>query len=231
MDELGIWSKALSTQERTDPWNGGSGNTLGALPYIAGAPQQYRSDATTTIAAGGKTDETTVAFGAKVYAANSAGTARLQVEVEPAGVSFVNTSTTTSVATSSGNYITTSMDDLAAGSYHWQARAMDNTGATSTWELYGPASSSVDFIVDPPRSAYFDGSSAWKWPATNLGFNSTAPFTVELWYRNDSTSTVPTSTVQLLDTRTDGKNGFAISRSPSGINFSLNCGNTTTTVN
>jgi len=53
---------------------------------------------------------------------------------------------------------------------------------------------------------------------------------VEFWYRNASSSTVPTSTAYFLDTRTNNRNGFAIFRNPSGINFSLNCANTSSTV-
>jgi len=91
--------------------------------------------------------------------------------------------------------------------------------------MFGPSSISTDFIVAVPMSAYFDGSSAWRWPATNLGFNSTQPFTIEFWYETDSTSTM-----QFLDTRANGHNGFAVWRNPSGINFSLDCANTSTTV-
>ena len=228
IDEVGIWNKVLSSQEIADLYNSNSGDQFFAGPHISGTLGQYKSDATTTIAMGGKTDETTVVFGANISAASSSGSAQLQVEVKPAGTYFTNTSTTTSGSVSSGGYATTSVSNLSPGvSYHWQARVLDGTGATSSWQYAfpGDTSSSIDFIVDPERSAYFNGSSAWKWPATNLGFNSTNPFTIEFFYKTEATSSM-----QFIDTRTGDKNGFALWRDSSGVNFSLNCDNSTTTI-
>src|SRR3989344_4708166 len=102
-------------------------------------------------------------------------------------------STTTSGSYSSGSYATTSRIFSDPRSYHWQARVLDSSGATSTWQLFGPSSTSTDFVVDPAESAYFDGSSAWKWPITaSTAFNHTDPFTIEFWYKHYSSSTVPT---------------------------------------
>ncbi len=224
VSEFGFWNKALSPTEITDLYNGGNGDPFGAA-YIDGELGQYGSDATTTIEEGGKTDETTVVFGAEVHAASSTATARLQVEVRPVEVSFTDASTTTSAPVSSGSYATTSIELNPGFGYHWQARVLDSNNATSTWQFFGSSATSTHFIIDPPRSVYFDGNDAWKWPATNLGFNSTEPFTVEFWYKPSSTAPI-----QFIDTRTSSSNGFAIWRDSAGINFSLSCANTSTTI-
>lgn len=231
ISEVGVWSKKLSNQEIVDLWNNGNGDAFngGSAPYIGiDTLKQYKSDATTTLSIGNSTDEDTVVFGAQVFAAIPSATAQLQVEIRPVGVQFTNTSTTTSVATSSGNYITKSVNFTDPRSYHWQARVLDSNNNTSTWQLFGNGTSSTDFIVDPADSAYFNGSSAWKWPATNLGFNSTDPFTIEFWYR---TTIASTTQIQFIDTRSNSSsNGFAVWREQNGINFSMNCGNNSSTV-
>jgi hypothetical protein len=55
-------------------------------------------------------------------------------------------STVTSSFVSSGDSATATMT-LSPGAYHWQARAEDYGGATSTWQLFGPTSTSTDFQV------------------------------------------------------------------------------------
>ncbi len=225
VDECGIWNKKLSNPEIADLYNSGSGDSLVSGPSISSALHQYMSNATTTIGVGSTTTESTVVFGATL---NSGGTStvQLQVETEPAGTSFIGMANTSSSFVSSGSSTTATVQNLANGSYRWQARAKNSNGATSTWQLFGPNSTSTDFIVAVPMSAYFNGSSSWRWPATRLGLNSTDPFTTEFWYKSSSTATM-----QLLDTRSNStSSGFAISRDPNGINFFLNCGNTTTTI-
>lgn len=82
-------------------------------------------------------------------------------------------------------------------------------------------------------SAYFDGNDAWAWSASNVAFNSTDPFTIELWYRTTSTDAM-----QLLNTRGGAasydQNGFSIWKDSGreGVPyFSLYCGDDTTAYN
>src|SRR5262249_12591795 len=86
-----------------------------------------------------------VVFGARLRS-NGTSTLQLQVEVEPASTTFTNVANATSSFVSSGTiaYATSSL--LSPGNYHWQARAIDSQNVTSTWQLFGSASS-TDFIV------------------------------------------------------------------------------------
>jgi len=105
-----------------------------------------------------------VIFGATMNDSAST-TLQLQVEVEPAGTSFVNTPNVTSTFVSAGS-VATATFMWVPGSYHWQARAIDTDNNTSTWQLFGPSSTSTDFIVSPTTTV------------TELYTGSVASFTV-----------------------------------------------------
>jgi hypothetical protein len=224
IDEVGLWGNALSAQEVTDLWNGGAGQTMVEGMSLSSL-NQYQSDAVTPIAEGSSTIESTVVFEATP---NSTGTSnlQLQVEVKPAGASFTDIANVTSSYVPPGHNATATITNLPNGDYHWQARVMeDGTGATSTWRLFGSNLSSTDFTVAVPMSAYFNGDSAWGYPASSTGFVATDPFTIEFWYEDAATGTM-----QFLNTQTNGRNGFAIWRDSNGVNFSLNCRDASTTV-
>jgi hypothetical protein len=91
------------------------------------------TDATTTIGVGSSTTENKVTFGAKMQV--PAGTASLQVEVQPAGTNFAGTpsvmTATSTVASGTMSYATVELD--ANKSYHWQARAINTSGTASVW--------------------------------------------------------------------------------------------------
>ncbi|MBI2930020.1 MAG: hypothetical protein HYY16_00085 [Planctomycetes bacterium] len=81
----------------------------------------------------------------------------LMVEVQPVGTDF------TGMANASGSFVTCgatarvtlcSPTALAAGSYHWQACAMDMAGAMSAWAGFGGnAESEADFVMTAPSGA------------------------------------------------------------------------------
>jgi hypothetical protein len=141
MDDVSIFSRALSASEVASLYHGSS-------LYLT-SPQQYKSDATTTISEGATTTESTVVFGANL-ASLGTSTLQLQVEVKPAGTGFADIPNASSSPVSPGSFATTTFSSSTAidpsvyprdpeswsnGSFHWQARAYDTvTGATSSWQ-------------------------------------------------------------------------------------------------
>jgi concanavalin A-like lectin/glucanase superfamily protein len=156
VDEVGIWNKVLDATETTDLYNGGAGQTMvsSTVPAVSLSNlQQYKSDATTTLSEGSTTTETTLVFGANLQSAGTASET-LQVEVEPSGTAFMNASSVSSVWVAPSSTVTVSWTPSTGpeagsnGSYHWQARVLDKSGNTSTWEMYGPNASSTDFVIN-----------------------------------------------------------------------------------
>ncbi len=116
--------------------------TLRAIaPTAPNAPQglgQFRSDGTTPIAVGGVTSQTTVVFEGAVTDNDPGDSLWLQIEVQPLGGAFTGTPTATSAVTTSGNSVTVTVSGLADNtSYHWQARAVDQTGRPGAWVSHG----------------------------------------------------------------------------------------------
>ena len=220
IDDPALFNRALSASDVSALYSG----TL-SLSSL----QQYYSDATTTLAAGTSTTESTVVFGAGL---NSSGTStvRLEVEVQPAGTSFTGVANATSSLISPGGTATTSKTNLSNGSYHWQARVFENGGATSTWQLFGADSTSTDFTVAVPMSAYFDGNDAWAWGVSNIAFDADDPFTIEFWYKL-GTSTPSSTSMTLLDSRSgESELGYLVSADKNGVRLTLECAGTTSTV-
>jgi pimeloyl-ACP methyl ester carboxylesterase len=150
IDEVGIWNKVLSSQEITDLYNSGNGQTLVDGVTLLNL-QQYESDATTTIAEGGTTTSSIVIFGGTV--GGSTSSLQLQVDVQPASTTLLSTDAPTATSTFvSANENATTTFIGSNGSYHWQARAMDENGVTSTWRLFGPTATSTDFFIDVPAT-------------------------------------------------------------------------------
>lgn len=215
IDDFAIFSRALSPTEISNLYTGDWSSSYIGL-------QQYKSDATTTIAEGGSTTESTVVFGATVYSTGSS-TVQLQIEEKPVGVGFSNVANVTSTFVSSWNEATATLSGLANGAYHWQARVVDSNSNASAWQLFGSSGASSDFTIAVPMSAHFDGSSSWAWPASNIAFAATDPWTMELWYRTNTTSSVQ----DLMDARqSNGTNnkGYLVNWDwNSGIHFFLGC--------
>jgi hypothetical protein len=115
---------------------------------------QFKADGTTAIAVGATATETTVVLKGTVSDPNADQT-RLQVEVKPVGTAFANTATATSSGVASGSTASVSVPSLVNGtSYHWQARAIDSSNATSTgWVSFGGNAETVaDFTVQTQQA-------------------------------------------------------------------------------
>jgi hypothetical protein len=124
-----------------------------AVPSAPADLAQFKSNGATTIATGGATNEATVVLKGTVTDPDAGNTVKLQVEVRPVGTAFSNTSTAESGLLASGSTASVTVTPLAEDSHHWQARAVDNSGAASAWVAFGGnAETQADFRVDltPP---------------------------------------------------------------------------------
>lgn len=132
-----------------------SATNLNPMPYISidslALPmpinlQQFKSDATSTIAEGGTTTEDAVVFGATL---DSSSTNQLRLEVEyTTSTSFAGIPNATSSPVNPGSAATITVQNLQNGNYHWRARAVDaSTTAASGWQEFGTPGN-TDFIVN-----------------------------------------------------------------------------------
>ena len=111
---------------------------------------QYRSDGVTPLNEGSSTTQVTVIFGATLNSYTGRNL-QLQVEVEPTGTAFTNVANvTSSPIVTPGSVATTSFVGANRG-YHWQARAIDVQNNTSTWQRFGPNTTSTDFAFAVPH--------------------------------------------------------------------------------
>jgi hypothetical protein len=149
-------ARALDRWDRQGPWVSFGGNPEAApdfavdlAPEDPDAPSglgQFKSDGTTVIGVGAKTNETTVVFKATVSDPDPLDALRLEVEVKPAGVAFDETGTDTSAAVANNSTATVSVPSLSDNTaYRWRVRTLDQDGRSSAWVLFG---NDPDFIVD-----------------------------------------------------------------------------------
>jgi fibronectin type 3 domain-containing protein len=76
---------------------------------------------------------------------------KLQVEVKPQGAAFDGTGLVESAFLSAGGAGTVNVSGLAAGGYHWRARAADVVGNAGPFVSFG--TTGPDFVVVPPPAA------------------------------------------------------------------------------
>lgn len=152
-------ARAGDNTGRSGPWAslGGNPDFVVNVPHAPNAPTtlgQARSDGT-GILTGGTIDDDMVILSAVVSDPDPGDQLRLQVEVRPVGTPFTGP-TDSSDPIPDGGPLQVLVGPLpSATSYHWRARAVDQTGDTSTWVAYGGnPESATDFRVDvgqPPN--------------------------------------------------------------------------------
>ena len=109
----------------------------------------------TVLLTGATTDTNVVRLGAVVSDPDPGDQLRLEVEVRPLGTAFT-APTDRSAPVVDGGALQVTVGPLpGATSYHWRARAVDQTGDTSAWVAYGGnAESAADFtIASQPHAA------------------------------------------------------------------------------
>jgi hypothetical protein len=115
---------------------------------------QYRSNESSTAVAEGETVFFAPLFRA-VVDENSTGSLKLEVEVTSTSNTFKGIATVSSATgVASGTTINLLQNNLSSGSYHWQARVVDQYGNASAWEWFGPTATSTDFAIDGPTGAW-----------------------------------------------------------------------------
>lgn len=141
----------------TSAWVSFGGNSENQTDYRVVAPTppdaptnmgQYLQNGQVAIPQGGTTTQTTVVFKASLTDPDG-DQIQLQVEVQPLGVAFTGTATGSSTFVASGGPKQARVDlsGLTPGTdYHWQARAVDQSGSVSSWVPFG-AGATPDFHV------------------------------------------------------------------------------------
>ena len=131
-------------------------------PAAPGSVAQLRSDSTTAVPLGSVTDEPTVVVRGVVTDPDIADTLRLQVEVQPVGTAFTDLPTAASDPVASGQPAVVALTGLADdAAYHWQARALDQTGRSSAWVPFGGNAETVaDFVTAVPQPPAAPGALA-----------------------------------------------------------------------
>jgi hypothetical protein len=124
-------------------------------PSLPSGEVQKKLDNLTVLAVGDTTDETTVIVSAQVSDPDPGDQLRLLVELRPVGVAFTGTATDTSGSVANGATAAVGIPGLSDDTdYHWQIRALDQTGRTGAWKSFGGnPESAADFHVaepDPP---------------------------------------------------------------------------------
>src|SRR5207253_322315 len=110
---------------------------------------QFQSDGTTAIPPGDTALSRSVVFTAVVSDANPGDQVRLEVEVQRTATAFTGVATGSGASVASGATATATIAGLSDNTaYHWQARAVDQTGRASGWVPFGGnAESDTDFVV------------------------------------------------------------------------------------
>jgi RHS repeat-associated protein len=213
---------ATSTAAGTNSGNGSLSITENLDPTpVLSSSSQYLSNGTATLGEGSSTNKSTVVFGAALNSWTGRNV-QLQVEVEPTGTAFTNTPNENSLFVLPGNVATTSFTGTNGG-YHWQARVIDVQNNVSAWHLFGPNSTSTDFILAVPTLAFTLPTSGtttpyfsnWGLKATNV--TSTTSYQLQvLW---DTTTGGPMQSSTITASGTALMAGVNVSHPTSSLDY------------
>src|SRR6266581_4596736 len=160
VDNTGYHWQARSVDQtgRVGAWLSFGGNLETVPDFSAAIPQppgppttlgQFQSDGSTVIPAGGTATSRSVVFRATVADPNLGDALRLEVEAEPVGTAFAGVASGSGPSVANGATATATIAGLSDNTaYHWQARAVDQTGRQSPWVSFGGnAETDADFRV------------------------------------------------------------------------------------
>jgi hypothetical protein len=124
--------------------------TAGSTELVVTKLGQLASDGTTSISSGGATNQAKLTLSFEIT--GSTGTDVIpEVEVQPIGTAFTGSATAKGQAATKGTdgnlQGSVVANNLADGSYHWQARATQGT-KNGTWVAFGTDASAADFAID-----------------------------------------------------------------------------------
>ncbi|HEV2671992.1 MAG TPA: Ig-like domain-containing protein, partial [Gemmatimonadales bacterium] len=154
-------ARAVDRGGHAGTWSSYGGNTEAeadfrtAVAHAPAAPEsltQLRIDGATVIGAGDTIPERSLYFRARLTDPDPGDQLRLEVELKPVGVDFTNIASGSSVPVTSGSTTTVALTGLADNTfYHWQARAVDQTGRAGPWTAFGEnLETSPDFYIRVP---------------------------------------------------------------------------------
>jgi hypothetical protein len=131
---------------------GANGTTSSIGTPNSASPAQFKSDGTTTLSVGERTNQTTLIFNIEMSDGDASDTLSPEIEVEPVATGFDNIPNATgSALIYSGTTVTgtaTASGLLDNTSYHWQARVCDASSLCSSWTSFGNnAESEADFLI------------------------------------------------------------------------------------
>ena len=147
-------ARAVDQTGRPGNWVAYGGNAESAADFVLGnslaaptAAGQFKSDGVTALPVGGTNVTRTIIFKGTVADPAQGEHVRLEIELEPLGTAFTNSATVTSVLATSGSTVqATSPVLLDNDGYHWQYRAVSQSGRTSRWQPFGGnAETAADF--------------------------------------------------------------------------------------
>ena len=147
----------------------GTGAAANVAPDLPAALGQFKTDATTALAVGAWTNQTSIVLKFTMLDASPADTLTPEVEIKPLGTAFTGAGLRTGAAVAStGGPVqgVVTVTALTNGyQYHWRARTRDAAGQTSGWVSFGGnAESARDVGVDtyaPSGSIVVNSGKAW----------------------------------------------------------------------
>jgi len=198
-----------------------NGTAVAPAPSLASLGQ-FKSDASTTISAGGSTTEYTVVFKGTVSASSS--NVRLEIDVLPTSTAFSSTDTVSiydSALLSSGSVASITVRDLnGSTNYHWRARAINSDNASSSWQYFGTATS-TDFTVSAPAVTLVNTYSGTTVSAmaTTYAYDMFEFDPVREYFLRDIETSYPTGTAPTLFALRDGDSGVGYATSGNAVSM------------
>ncbi|HEX4561108.1 MAG TPA: Ig-like domain-containing protein, partial [Gemmatimonadales bacterium] len=119
------------------------------VPVAPSALAQLQSDSATVVNTGDTVSQSAIVLRGVVSDPDRPDSLRLEVEAKPTSIAFTGTGTTIGAAVKNGLPALVRVTGLADdSSYHWRARAVDQTGRVGPWLAYGGNAETVaDFVL------------------------------------------------------------------------------------
>lgn len=154
-------ARVIDQLGRTGPWMSFGANPEDSADYRIAVPEdpdaasnsaQFRSDGTTALALGATTDQATVILHARLTDPDPGDSLRIQVEMRRLTEAFLNTPTDSGARVLNGDTSAVTVPVADDTAYHWQYRAVDQTGRAGPWTAFGGnLESAADFRVFIPQ--------------------------------------------------------------------------------
>jgi Big-like domain-containing protein/invasin-like protein len=138
------------------PGSFGAFGLLLSRPRAPAAPDtlvQLLADSASALGTGGTTAQAAVVLRGVVSDPDRGDSLRLEVEVRPLSVAFTGTGTGMSAAVANGQRALVRVSVSDDSSYHWRARAVDQTGRSGPWTDFNAGGAAFHVAVPQPPAA------------------------------------------------------------------------------